>query len=55
MPDLKDWSQADVQTLSQILNLPVKMTGHGYVTDQSIKAGQEIKANQTLVIRLKQK
>lgn len=55
MPDLKDWSQADVQALSQVLQVPVKITGQGYVTNQSIKPGQVIKANQTLVIQLKQK
>lgn len=52
IPSLKDWSKRDVLTLANMLEIDVQFTGHGYVTEQSIKRGTEIKEDMVLEITL---
>ncbi|KRN13738.1 penicillin-binding protein 2B [Fructilactobacillus fructivorans] len=53
MPDIKGWSQKDVQTLSDLLDIKLSTTGKGNVVNQSINRGQRITPKTTLVIKLK--
>lgn len=53
MPDLTGWSMRSVLQLADLLNIDVEMTGHGYVSSQSIKKDREIKNNDTLKVKLR--
>lgn len=53
MPNVNGWSQADVVKLSQLLNLKIKVHGFGYVIQQSIEPGTNLKGNMPLEVVLK--
>lgn len=53
MPSIIDWSRSDVIRLAKLFNLKVKITGSGYVTSQSIRAGSEMRDGDLLTIELK--
>lgn len=53
MPNVAGWSQRDVLTLANMLDMNVKVSGSGFVTKQSIKKGKKIKNDMTLTIELK--
>src|SRR5690606_28266509 len=52
MPDLKGLPGMDAISLLENLGLQVKFSGTGEVVQQSIKAGEEIKPNQTVNLQL---
>ncbi|WP_456275589.1 penicillin-binding protein [Bacillus sp. AK128] len=52
MPDLTGWSLRDVMKLSHLFKLKVNLVGHGYVINQNIPAGSELKEETQLVIEL---
>ncbi|WP_163536713.1 penicillin-binding protein [Gracilibacillus sp. YIM 98692] len=52
MPDIKGWSLRDVLFLRDFLHLDVEWLGNGYVTDQSINPGDEIKEQDYIMIEL---
>lgn len=54
LPSLIGWSKGDVVKLAQLEGLKLTVTGDGYVTKQSIKAGTTVGADATLVVTLKQ-
>ncbi|HEX6922622.1 MAG TPA: penicillin-binding protein [Bacillales bacterium] len=53
MPDLSGWSLADVMKVARLLHLQTEVKGSGYVADQSIKPGQQVKEGETLSVELK--
>lgn len=54
MPDITNWSQADVSALSQALGLHLHSSGSGFVKDQSIKKDAVVKKGQTLEVKFEQ-
>ena len=55
MPDMDDWSKEDVETFAKWTGVTITYKGSekGQVTDQSIKANQDLKKNQKLTVTLK--
>lgn len=53
MPDLSGWSKNDVIKLASMLNINVKYTGNGFVSDQSISKGSPIRSGTTMTVNLK--
>ncbi len=53
MPDLSGWSKNDVLKFAEITGKSVKTKGDGYVTEQSVKAGQVINGSGKIVVTLK--
>ncbi|TLQ05005.1 penicillin-binding protein [Pediococcus stilesii] len=53
MPDLSGWSKNDVIKLASMLNINVKYTGNGFVSDQSISKGSPIRSDTTMTVNLK--
>lgn len=53
MPNLNGWSKRSVLSLADMLGFKVNITGEGFVTNQSVKSGTEIKEDMTLDIILK--
>lgn len=54
MPDITNWSQADVNRLAQMLGLHLRSSGSGYVKEQSIKKDAVVKNGQTLEVKFQQ-
>lgn len=52
MPNLQGWSSRDVHRLAEMLDIPIKVTGEGFVTKQNIKKNKVIKDNMTLEVTL---
>lgn len=52
MPDLKGLPAMDAISLLENMGLQVKFSGTGEVVQQSVKAGEEIKPNQTVNLKL---
>lgn len=52
MPNIKGWSMRDVMYFSKLLNLDLKTSGTGYVTNQSIEKGQDLQEGDTLKLEL---
>lgn len=55
MPDLTDWSQAQVNHFAQLTGLKLTNQGNGFVKKQSIKAGSKISQGQTISVQYQQK
>lgn len=55
MPDLTDWSQAQVNQFAQLTGLKLTNQGNGFVKKQSIKAGSKISRGQTISVQYQQK
>ncbi|WP_137597165.1 penicillin-binding protein [Paucilactobacillus kaifaensis] len=55
MPDLTDWSQAQVNQFAQLTGLKITNKGNGFAKKQSIKAGNKITKGQTIVVQYHQK
>lgn len=55
MPDITTWSRADIVELFQLLNISYHIEGYGYVTNQSIPAGTDIKENMKIDVKLEEK
>lgn len=55
MPDLKGWSQANVNEFAKLVDLRLQVKGSGFATSQSIKAGSQLQENQSLLVKFKQK
>lgn len=55
MPDMKGWSKKDVMIFANLTKINIEYEGNGYVTEQSIKKGQEIKKDSIIKIKLKEK
>lgn len=53
MPNLSGWSKNDVIKLASMLNINVKYTGNGFVSDQSISKGSPIRSGTTMTVNLK--
>lgn len=54
LPSLTGWSKGDVVKLAQIEGLKLNVSGDGYVTKQSIKAGTTVGSGATLTVTLRQ-
>ncbi|MFC6206097.1 penicillin-binding transpeptidase domain-containing protein [Levilactobacillus tongjiangensis] len=54
LPSLVGWSKGDVVKLAQIEGLKLTVSGDGYVTKQSVKAGTTVGSGATLSVTLKQ-
>ena len=52
MPNLKGWSKNDVLQLADMLKINVKFKGQGFAKKQSIKKGDSISSDKTLVVNL---
>lgn len=55
MPDLTGWSKNDVLKFAEITGKQVTTKGDGYVTEQSVKAGQVINDSGKIIVTLKNK
>lgn len=55
LPDLTGWSSGDAVHLFDLLGLDYELEGHGYVINQSIKAGTKITGQEKIKITLKDK
>ncbi len=53
MPSISGWSKKEVEELTKLLNLKYEINGYGYVTSQSIKAGDLITNDIVLTVELK--
>ncbi|MCI1857618.1 MAG: PASTA domain-containing protein [Sporolactobacillus sp.] len=53
MPDIRGWSLADVMKLVDVSGMKLTTDGDGFVTDQSLSAGSQIKKGETLKITLR--
>jgi penicillin-binding protein 2B len=53
MPDLTGWSKNDVIKLAEMLDIDVKYSGKGFVSDQSVDKGAPIKSGMTMTVSLK--
>lgn len=51
-PNMKGWSQEQVEAFAKLTSLKLKVSGSGKVVSQSIKAGKEIKAEDRIKIKL---
>lgn len=54
MPNIKGWSKNDVLKLAEITGADFKLTGTGYASSQSIKAGNIIPSDDTVTVKLKE-
>ncbi|KRN02864.1 cell division protein FtsI [Levilactobacillus senmaizukei DSM 21775 = NBRC 103853] len=54
LPSLTGWSKGDVVKLAQLEDLKLTVSGDGYVTKQSLKAGSTLTSGSTLAVTLKQ-
>lgn len=52
LPDLTGWSLRDAMKLAVLLDLDLKTTGKGYVSEQNLEAGTVVKKGDMLHIRL---
>lgn len=52
MPNIQGWSMRDVIYLSKVLQLNLKTEGSGYVSNQSIEQGQDLKEGATIEVTL---
>ncbi len=55
LENVKGWSKNDLVTYLKFLDLPYEITGYGYVTKQSIKAGTTIEEGMKLEVELENK
>lgn len=55
MPDFIGWTTADLTNYNALAKLDLKIEGHGFVTQQSFKAGKSIKKETSCVLTLKSK
>ena len=55
MPDLKSWAYKDVIAFLELIGVTYEVNGYGFVTGQSIEAGQLIDLNDTIIIELEEK
>ncbi|KRM12562.1 penicillin-binding transpeptidase domain-containing protein [Paucilactobacillus suebicus] len=55
MPDVSGWSSADVNKFAKLTKLNLTISGSGYATSQSIKAGSQLQSGQQLQVKFKQK
>jgi len=53
MPNVVGWSTSEVADFATLTGLKLATTGNGYVTMQSVSAGNPIDAKQTLSVKLK--
>lgn len=54
MPDMTNWTSAQVESYAQLANLKLKLTGSGKVKTQSISTGTILVSGQKLKIELKE-
>ncbi|MEI4831126.1 penicillin-binding protein [Bacillus sp. FJAT-53711] len=52
MPNINGWALRDVMNLAKTLNLDLKLSGTGYVTEQSIAEGTPLKERTPLEVKL---
>ena len=52
MPQLKGYSRSEAIYLMKALGYKFEIDGYGYVTDQSIEAGKDVKPSDTIKITL---
>ena len=55
MPNLTDWSLKEVKSLTNLLKIPLTVTGNGYVTSQSIPEGTILNQDSMLSVTLEVK
>lgn len=55
MPDMSNWSKADVSRFATFTGLKLATKGSGYVSDQSIKTNTAIKVGQSVTVTFKSK
>lgn len=55
MPDMTDWSQAQVNQFVKLTGLKLSSSGSGFVNKQSIKSGSKISAGQAITVKYHQK
>ena len=55
MPDMTDWSQAQVNKFGQLTGLDITNSGSGFVKKQSIKSGEKINKGQAITVVYHQK
>lgn len=53
IPNVKGWSQKDVATVAELLNIKIEFKGQGFVVKQSVKAGTKIKKDTKMKVELK--
>lgn len=53
MPEMTGWSLRDVIKITKLMNLKPNVIGSGYVTNQNIKPGSEVKEGDYLVVDLR--
>ena len=49
------WSKNEFITYMQLLNVPYEITGYGYITEQSIKAGSILDGSSLVKVTLSNK
>ena len=54
VPNMKGWSLRDVLKVADLNKLKLEISGSGYVSSQSIKAGSKVKENDKLTVKLKE-
>jgi penicillin-binding protein 2B len=52
MPNTIGWSLRDIMNLAHVMNLQLKTSGQGYVTEQSIQEGTVVKKGDVLEVKL---
>ena len=52
VPNMKGWSERDVLSLADLLDIKIDVKGNGYVTKQSVDKGKKIKKDTTLEVQL---
>ncbi|QNQ82463.1 PASTA domain-containing protein [Lactobacillus sp. PV037] len=52
IPDMQGWSKAEVEEFSKVIGIPIKISGSGHVTKQSLAVGERLKANRKLSVDL---
>ncbi|CAK8054206.1 penicillin-binding transpeptidase domain-containing protein [Eupransor demetentiae] len=55
MPDMTDWSLSEVRAYAKELGVEVTTRGNGYVTKQSIAAGEKLNDYSKIIVTLKEK
>ncbi|WP_017753625.1 penicillin-binding protein [Calidifontibacillus oryziterrae] len=53
MPDMTGWSLRDILKITELMSLKPNIIGSGYVSNQNIKPGTEVKEGDYLVVELK--
>lgn len=53
MPDISGWTQRDIVSLANRLEMKTDLSGSGFAVSQSIKAGEKVKKDMTLEVKLK--